>query len=227
MSFTLNKVVPWGRSYEEYVSMFALSENDLSKRILGCSDGPASFNCHLTEKGGHVISMDPLYEFTEMEIRTRIRETFEIVMEQTKNNSDEFTWRHIANIEELGKIRSKAMNEFLSDYAVGLEHKRYIRANLPHIPFEDKEFDIALCSHFLFLYSEQFSLDFHLKSLEELCRTAKETRIFPLLELGSKKSRHLEKSLEHLKALGHSVSIENVTYEFQKKGNEMVKIISA
>ena len=26
MAFTLDKVVPWGRSYDEYVAMFALSE---------------------------------------------------------------------------------------------------------------------------------------------------------------------------------------------------------
>jgi len=36
MGFTLEKVVPWGRSYDEYVSMFGLSEADLRLRVLGC-----------------------------------------------------------------------------------------------------------------------------------------------------------------------------------------------
>ncbi|MCI5142695.1 MAG: SAM-dependent methyltransferase, partial [Candidatus Electrothrix sp. ATG1] len=43
MTFQLKEIVPWGRSFQEYVAMFALSEDDLGKRILGCGDGPASF----------------------------------------------------------------------------------------------------------------------------------------------------------------------------------------
>lgn len=57
MGFTLDQVVPWGRSYEEYLAMFALTEADLHKRILGCGDGPASFNAELTKRGGKVISV--------------------------------------------------------------------------------------------------------------------------------------------------------------------------
>jgi hypothetical protein len=48
MVFTLDRVVPWGRSFDEYVAMFALSSEDLGRRILGCNDGPASFNSGLT-----------------------------------------------------------------------------------------------------------------------------------------------------------------------------------
>ena len=43
MPFTLDSVVPWGRSFEEYTRMFVLSNEDLKQRILGWSDGPASF----------------------------------------------------------------------------------------------------------------------------------------------------------------------------------------
>ncbi|MEJ2690734.1 MAG: SAM-dependent methyltransferase, partial [Deltaproteobacteria bacterium] len=52
MSFTLEKVVPWGRSFAEYAAMFALSKADLQGRILGCGDGPASFNASLSRQGG-------------------------------------------------------------------------------------------------------------------------------------------------------------------------------
>ena len=37
--FTLDQVVPWGRSFDEYRLMFALSENDLQLRILGGQAG--------------------------------------------------------------------------------------------------------------------------------------------------------------------------------------------
>jgi hypothetical protein len=50
---------------------------------------------------------------------------------------------------------------------------------------------MALCSHFLFLYSflysEQFDLDFHLGSVLALCGVAEDVRIFPLTELGSRR----------------------------------------
>ena len=42
--FALDQVVPWGRSFDEYRRMFALTDADLSRVILGCGDGPASFN---------------------------------------------------------------------------------------------------------------------------------------------------------------------------------------
>ena len=52
MAFILDKVVPWGRSFDEYISMFSLSQQDLKKNFLGCRDGPANFNSVLTNRGG-------------------------------------------------------------------------------------------------------------------------------------------------------------------------------
>ena len=85
-------------------------------------------------------------------------------------------------------------------------------------------FDLVLCSHLLFLYSEQLSLDFHLQSVQELCRVAQEVRIFPLLDLARDKSRHIEPVSEHMKRLGYKVDICRVNYEFQRGGNQMMKI---
>jgi ubiquinone/menaquinone biosynthesis C-methylase UbiE len=101
---------------------------------------------------------------------------------------------------------------------------RYMDAALPALPFKDKEFDITLCSHFLFLYSEQLTENFHFRSIKELCRVSSEVRIFPLLELGTRKSRHLEPIIKKLNDEGIETSVERVPYEFQKNGNEMLKI---
>jgi len=222
MSFSLAKVVPWGRSYDEYVAMFALTENDLRKSILGCGDGPVSFNTELTRRGGKIISVDPIYQFSERDIRSQIDSTFHEVMSQTRKNSSEFVWKHIKNTEELGRIRMLAMEKFLEDYIN--EKKRYIACELPSLPFKDKEFDIALCSHLLFLYSEQLSYKFHIESIKELCRVASEVRIFPLLELGAKKSRHLDKVISILHEEAWNFDIKEVSYEFQKDGNQMLVI---
>ena len=151
MAFSLDNVVPWGRSFPEYLKMFALAKEDCAKRILGVGDGPASFNAVLSSQGGHVVSVDPLYRFTADEIRQRIGETFETVLDQTRQNVAEFNWRHIPSVEELGRVRMSAMEEFLSDYTRGREEGRYREAGLPRLPFGRGEFDLALCSHFLFL----------------------------------------------------------------------------
>ncbi len=224
MPFELKDVVPWGRSFEEYVSMFSLSSNDLDRSILGCGDGPANFNYHMNKMGKQIISVDPIYQFTKNEIKLRIDKTFETIIEQTKKNRNEFIWNKIKSIEELGKVRKEAMELFLSDYELGKKEERYIYGNLPEIQFKTKQFDIALCSHFLFLYSKKLSYQFHIDSIRELLRVAKEVRIFPILELGTKVSRHFNKICTHLKKMGIETEVVNVEYEFQKGGNQLLKI---
>jgi len=224
MTFTLNKIVPWGRSFTEYTAMFALSEQDLNKRILDCGGGPSSFNCTLMNRGGRVVSCDPIYQYSVGEIEARIEETYPQVLAETRKNKDEFVWDHISSVEMLGQIRRSAMNDFLADYVQGKEKGRYVEAGLPNLPFPGNEFQLALCSHFLFLYSEQLSYEFHLQSIKELCRVSAEVRIFPLQELGAVKSRHLEKVIIELKESGYELAVERVPYEFQKGGNQMMRI---
>jgi len=226
MSFTLSEVVPWGRTFSEYISMFSLSSADLKLNILGCSDGPADFNSKLSSQGGSIVSVDPVYCFTTEEIKKRIDETYEVVLEQTRRNKDEFAWDNISSVDELGQIRMSAMESFLKDFEKGKASGRYQIGNLPHLQFADKEFDLVLCSHFLFLYSEQFSEEFHLSSIKELCRVANEVRIFPILELGSKKSRHFNSVTTLLKQQHYYTEVKKVSYEFQKGGNEMLLIRS-
>lgn len=222
MAFALNAVVPWGRSFLEYQKMFALTESDLADRILGCADGPASFNAGLTAQGGTVVSVDPLYRFSREGIRERIGQVFETVLEETRKNAHEFMWTSITSVDHLGEIRRQAMEAFLEDYPRGLAEGRYLDSSLPDLPFQDRAFGLAVCSHYLFLYSSYLSLDFHLQSIRELCRVAREVRIFPLLELGAVPSRHLEPVMESLTREGYRVEVRTVSYEFQRGGNRMM-----
>ena len=181
MPYTLESVVPLGRSYDEYVRMFSLSASDLSGRVLDCADGLASFNAVHTGRGGRVVSIDPLYDFPAADIRARIDETFPETMRQVKLNALEFVWDRIGTVEDLTALRMRTITTFLKDYPEGKSEGRYLAGGLPNLPFADMAFDLALCSHFLFLYSEQFSRSFHVRSISELCRVAAEVRIFPLL----------------------------------------------
>jgi hypothetical protein len=222
--FTLDKVVPWGRSFDEYRRMFALSDADLQGRILGCADGPAAFNAEATRRGVRVVSCDPLYAFTADEIRGRIAATSDDIIEQTTRNRNGFVWDEITSIEHLHRVRMEAMHAFLADYDAGRLEQRYVTAAAPSLPFVDDSFDLAVCSHFLFLYSEQLGQQFHNEAIVELCRVADEVRIFPMLALGGAASPFIAGTSEYLRRLKYSVGIEAVPYEFQRGGNEMMRI---
>lgn len=224
MSFTLNNVVPWGRSYEEYIAMFKLTAYELSLDILGCADGPSSFNNEMAKRGRKVTSVDPLYQFSREQISQRINDTYNEVMEQTRKNSKEFAWDTIHSVEELGQIRMFAMQEFLADYELGLKESRYVNASLPSLPFSEEQFQLALCSHFLFLYSEHLGWEFHKKAVFELCRVSDEVRIFPLLQLGATPSPYVEPLISTLKEKGYEAEIVKVPYEFQRGGDKMLQI---
>lgn len=224
MGFTLDKVVPWGRSFAEYVKMFDLLETDLQLRILGCGDGPAGFNTDLTKLGGHVVSIDPVYAFDATQIQNRITETYGTVMEQMRKNQNDYVWNAISSVEELGRTRMLAMEAFLSDFEVGKNEGRYVSGELPILPFETGDFDIALSSHFLFLYSAHLSIEFHLQSLREMLRIAHEVRVFPLLMLDGNPSPYLDPITEKLAHLGFNTERRRVPYEFQRGGHEMLLV---
>ena len=95
-----------------------------------------------------------------------------------------------------------AMECFLDDYEQGKASGRYINASLPALPFKEADFDLALCSHYLFLYSEHVDLFQHILSIKELCRVAKEVRVYPLLALDGLKSQHLEPVIDSLTTSG-------------------------
>ena len=220
MSFNLDKVIPWGRSLAEYKLIFSLTEKDLKRKILGCGDGPASFNAELNQTGGDVISVDPIYKFSAAQIQERVEAVYDEVLSKVEENKNEFVWSHVKSVADLGRLRMNAMNSFLVDYQVNKE--RYLDQQLPSLSFNSKEFDLALCSHFLFLYSEHHSLDFHKKAIEELCRVATEVRIFPVLELGSVESRHLKPLMKYFRNSAYFCELQQVEYEFQKGGNQML-----
>jgi hypothetical protein len=220
MAFKYKDIVPWGRNYDEYLKMFDLNENDLKLRILGCGDGPASFNCECNERGGNVISIDPIYSMSKEEIKKRIDETYYDVISQTEKNKDKFKWDVIDSVHELGKMRMSAMQLFLGSYEEGRINRKYIPASLPDLPFEDKEFDISISSHFLFLYTDNLSYSFHVDAITEMLRVSKEARIFPLLDFNANKSPYVQKILSDFKEM--EVVIKQVNYEFQIGGNELL-----
>jgi len=222
----LNSIVPWGRTLSEYKDIFSLTESDLQQSILGCGDGPASFNAELTQQGGNVVSIDPTYQFERSSLEKRISEVYDEVIPQLYKNQDKYIWKSITSVDELGRIRMGAMHRFISDYEAGKESGRYIHESLPELSFRNKQFDIALCSHYLFLYSDHVSLEKHISSIKELCRVAKEVRIYPLLSLNGEISPYLKDVITSLNESALSTLLVDVNYQFQKGATQMLVIKS-
>jgi hypothetical protein len=226
MAFQLSAVLPWGRSYDEYLAMFALTREDLGGRILGCGDGPAAFNAGATQRGSRVLSVDPLYACSAEQIGDHIATASIEIADQTRRNAHEFVWTQFASVDELIAARLDAMQTFLADYPGGQAAGRYLTGSLPDLPLADDQFDVAVCANLLFLYSSQLDLDFHVASLLEMSRLARDVRVFPLLELGSVPSRHLQPATTAVRERGLTVETVPVAYELQRGGNHMLRITS-
>ena len=221
----LENIVPWGRNLQEYKEMFLLTDRDLNSKVLGCGDGPASFNAQVNAVGGNVISIDPTYAFTKEQIASRIDEVADEVMEQVIKKKDDFLWNNIQSPDTLYSMRMSAMKVFLEDYEQGKEQGHYRFEMLPNLSFEDKHFDLALSSHFLFLYSEHLDEAFHMKAILEMLRVASEVRIFPTITLEGKKSPYLDAIVEQLQSKDYQAEVVKTDYEFQIGGYEMLKIV--
>lgn len=227
MAMVLQNVAPIGRSFEEYLLMFGLTENELGKKILGIGDGPASFNAEMKELGNAVTSVDPLYEFSGPDIEKRFYEVIDGIVEQMIATPGDWTWGYHDSPEHLRLHREQAIVKFIRDYEGGKGEGRYVTGELPKLDFKDGAFDLALCSHFLFLYTEHFDYEFHMQSINELLRVAAEVRIFPLLDLKLNRSCHIDSLTQELRRDGYTVEITRVEYEMQRGGNEMMRIFKS
>jgi hypothetical protein len=217
MAVKLNSVVPWGRSFEEYVGMFALIEEDLGKKILDCAAGPSSFGAEVNARGGWVIACDPIYAFSAEEIRKRVAEVRDDMMRQVREQMGQFVWEWIRSPQHLEEMRMGAMERFLADFSSDGKRRRYRVMGLPKLGFADATFELALCSHFLFLYSDKLDEAFHLESVGELLRVAGEVRIFPVTGLDGNFSPLLASVRDAFDG-----ELVKVAYEFLKGADQML-----
>jgi hypothetical protein len=219
MPVHLDSIVPWGRSFDEYLRMFALTDADLDRAILDCAAGPSSFNAELHRRGGRVVSVDPIYDLTADQIRGRVEAVRDGMMDQVRRQPQQFTWDFIRSLEHLEQLRMEAMRLFLDDFARNAAQNRYRVGSLPKLDFDDGAFGLALCSHFLFLYSDRLDLGFHLASTRELLRVAGEVRVFPVTDLAGRHSPHLAAMQNEFEA-----ELVRVPYEFLRGADEMLVV---
>lgn len=196
--------------------MFALSEDDLNGSILDCAAGPSSFNAEMHARGKHVVSIDPIYRFSPDEIRSRVQAVCQTMIEQVRQQPNQFVWDCIRSPQHLGEIRLAAMERFIKDFEAA-KADRYFDLSLPDLPA--MQFDLALSSHFLFLYSDKLDVQFHLSAIIAMLSVAPEIRIFPVTDLAGETSPHLNAVRK-----AFDTELVRVPYEFLRGANQMLRI---
>lgn len=222
--FRLDGVVPWGREADEYEAFFALDEVALGARILDCGGGPSSFTAEWSAHGRHVVAADPIYAFGTAAIRAGFEATRAPMRDGMLRANARFVWSFYGSADAVVVRRERALARFLADRAAHPE--RYVAATLPRLPFAAGAFDLVLCSHLLFLYSAELSLEMHVASLREMLRIGAELRVFPLLDLDGAPSCHLEPALQALRGEADGELID-VPFEFQRGARRMLRMRTA
>ena len=171
------------------------------------------------------MAIDPVYAFSGADIRARFDAQVEPMMTQIRATPEDWTWTFHRDPEDLCANRRTALERFLVDYDQGKSERRYLTGELPALPFEPDSFGLAVCSHLLFLYSDLLTEDFHVRAVLELCRVARDVRIFPLLTLARKPSPYIGAVQKAVESQGWTGSVEGVNYELQRGGNEMLRIV--
>ena len=220
----LERIVFIGRTYEEYLDMFSLSEEELQgKKILDCPAGACSFTAVGNKLGLDVTACDIAYYHSDEALENKGLQDIEHAMEHMQKVQNNYKWDYFIDIEGLRQHRLSALQACAKDMRES--NGRYIPVTLPSLPFKDEQFDILLSAHFLFMYADRLDYQFHIETLIELLRVTKEeVRIFPLVDLEGKRYKHLDKIIRYLIDNGCTVEEVNVSYEFQINGNSMLKI---
>lgn len=220
--FELAGVVPWGRTAEEYAAFLGLDDVPAAARILDCGGGPSSFTAEWAESGRSAVAVDPIYVLGRAEIEAGFEAAADPIRRGLEAAHDRFVWTRYRSAGDVLELRRRALARFTRDRETA-PPDRYIGGALPALPFMDDAFDLALCSHLLFLYSDRLDCAFHIAALGELLRVAPEVRVFPLLDLDGRPSSHLAPVLT---ALADKVDAERVPvdFEFQKGGREMLRL---
>jgi SAM-dependent methyltransferase len=214
-------VLVTSRSFDEYRAFFGLGDDDLDRRVLDCCAGASGFAAVLAHRGGRVVALDPAYaDGADASVRAA-RDGASGGQTIIADHSDRFTWHWYGSPERRAEMRTAAQRAFSADVAA--RPGGYVAGSLPALPFADRAFDLALCSHLLFTWSDVLDRGWHEAALVELLRVAHEVRVFPLVVQGTGEAvPFLPDLLSTLRACGHHAETAPVDYEFQRGAAEML-----
>lgn len=196
--------------------MFGLTDDDVAGlSVLDCCAGASSFTA---ESPARVMALDPAYASQNLsdQVWAGLRDVDRIIGE----NEEHFDWSWYGNRERRTRLRTTAARLFLDDFK--RRPDRYVAGALPNLPFADSSFDLVVCSHLLFTWSDVLSAQWHRRAFAELARVARqEIRVFPLVLQGVGTPVAF---LDDLRSEFADSQVRTVAYRFQRDANQMLVI---
>jgi hypothetical protein len=136
----IDRIAFFGRTYAEYVDMFGLDESVMKQgRILDCPAGASSLAAESHRLGLDVIGCDILYGMSAHDLYEKGRNDIQHVFEKFDEAEKLYVWKYYKNKNEVMALRTKALELFIEDFGIGFKEGRYVRAELPRLPFLETE----------------------------------------------------------------------------------------
>jgi SAM-dependent methyltransferase len=138
------------------------------------------------------------------------REEIETSTNKLRGLAHRFDFSYYGDMDRHRAMREASLARFSADYTSHFGSERYTGASLPALPFADERFELVLCSHFLFLYGDQFDYEFHEQAVLELlrvCRPGGEVRNYPLVTLAFQPYPQLDELLAAAARTGASIRL--------------------
>jgi len=220
----MRKRVLWGHHVSEYKEMFDLADASLQANLLEYGCGASAVNTELHQEGCTVVSVDPLFALSKPELVQKVTDGFDERVEQVLADQDQFNVENYGGIDAFLASRRAGMEAFFSDYNAGVSEGRYQVLVDGPLPFENFMFDLALSSHYLFANSGNDAVAYHVKTICELARVAKEVRIFPLIERTGTPSELLGPVLLGLQQANFGAEVREVSCALYPEGNAMLRV---
>lgn len=141
----LDRIAFYGRTLSEYLRMFRINDIDHLKKynkILDCPSGASSFVAEAHNKHGiNTVGCDPLFDKDSKILQEQGEDDIDYVVKRVSVSSNLYNWDFYSSVEELRNYRRLALKQFISDYQLGSKRRRYVKAELPKLPFDDRSFD--------------------------------------------------------------------------------------
>ncbi|MFD0620040.1 methylase [Paenibacillus sp. GCM10027629] len=214
------------RSYEEYMRMFALTEADLAQgTILDVAGGASSFTAEVNSRGYTAVAADPIFHYDAAYLARYASEEIETSTAKLTKIQETFDWSFYGDPAQHRDRRIRSSEQFIADYQSNPSH--YIFAKLPELPFDDHTFQHVFCSHFLFLYADQFDYAFHISAIKELirvCAVGGSVLIYPLKSLRWAGYPAMSTMMQEFEQAGHQVSFKSSQLPFIPGSSDFLEI---
>lgn len=196
------------RSFDEYKMMFDLTDDVLGHgSIVDIASGASSFTAEACRAGYEARAVDPTYGLSPELLRSQGKQEIATSTEKLNAVKAQYDWSYYGSIEAHRANRERSLQRFYEHY----QHDKmssggcYVEGAFPKLPFADESQQLILCSHFLFLYHDQYDYDFHRSAIDEMvriCSAGGQIRIYPLMTLRFEPYPHLNQLLEEVRRRG-------------------------